>query len=269
MDDLINYLSNQKLKPKSWVESLEERKKEELEFHNFDRETEDVKIVEEQKNIHHNRKFYSINLSQKKYVNKWLEKNLKNKVFLDYACGNGAKTIQASKLGAKIAIGIDISDVSVVNAAKKAESLDMGNCYFLQADCEDTELPDESIDVILCSGMLHHLDLEIAFPELQRILKKNGKILCVEALSVNPLIQYYRESTPEMRTEWEKAHILGPRDLKFASKFFRVTDTKYWYLLTLKLPLYAGIVTISPSYNSSHPYSTLHSLFLFVIGNLT
>ena len=38
----------------------------------------------------------------------------------------------------------------------------------------------------------------------------------MEALSVNPLIQLYRNSTPEMRTEWEKNHILGPKDLKFA-----------------------------------------------------
>ena len=78
--------------------------------------------------------------------------------------------------------------------------------------------------------MLHHLDLSYAFPELRRILKPGGKIICLESLSVNPLIQLYRNLTPEMRTDWEKKHILGPKDLNMAKYFFNVIDVKYWHL---------------------------------------
>ena len=35
--------------------------------------------------------------------------------------------------------------------------------YFLQGDCENTGFPDNSIDVILCSEMLHHLDFALRF----------------------------------------------------------------------------------------------------------
>ena len=91
-------------------------------------------------------------------------------------------------------------------------------------------LPDNSIDVILCAGMLHHLDLSYAFPELRRILKPGGKILAVEALDYNPFIKAYRFLTPGMRTEWEKHHILSIKDVKFASRFFKVKSIKFWHI---------------------------------------
>ena len=92
-------------------------------------------------------------------------------------------------------------------------------------------MPDASIDRILCSGMLHHVDLSYALPEMRRILKPGGKILAVEALDYNPAIKLYRMLTPDMRTEWEKAHILSLKDLKFASRFFEIENIKFWHVL--------------------------------------
>ncbi len=78
--------------------------------------------------------------------------------------------------------------------------------------------------------MLHHLDLSCAFPELRRILKAGGKVVAVEALDYNPAIRLYRFLTPDMRTEWEKAHILNLSDVKFASRFFEVKEIRYWHV---------------------------------------
>ena len=251
ISELKKFIVAKKFKSKNWIDNLDERKKEELEFHNFDREKSDEDILRKQKdlNVHSNKKYYSITENQLKYQYDWFKKNVKNKVFLDYACGDGVESIKASKFGAELVIGIDISDTSIKNARKVANNLGIKNCYFFQADCENTELPNESIDIILCKGMLHHLDLNIAFPELERILKKDGKILCMEALSVNPLIQLYRNSTPEMRTEWEKNHILGPKDLKFAKKYFNVSDVKYWYLFSLLAVPFRNTLLFKPLNN--------------------
>ena len=79
--------------------------------------------------------------------------------------------------------------------------------------------------------MLHHLDLSYAFPEIRRILKPGGKILAFEALDYNPLIKLYRALTPEMRTDWEKAHILSLKDIKFAERFFIVNEIRYWHII--------------------------------------
>jgi hypothetical protein len=84
--------------------------------------------------------------------------------------------------------------------------------------------------------MLHHLDLSFAFPELRRILAPGGKILAVEALDYNPLIKLYRTITPAMRTEWEAAHILSLKDLRFASRFFDLGDVKYWHITSIAGP---------------------------------
>ena len=36
--------------------------------------------------------------------------------------------------------------------------------------------------------------------------------------------------TPDMRTEWEKAHILDLKDVEFAKRFFNVENIKYWHV---------------------------------------
>ena len=81
--------------------------------------------------------------------------------------------------------------------------------------------------------MLHHLDLSYAFYELRRILKPGGVVLCGEALDYNPLIKWYRNRTPQMRTNWEKNHILSYKDLEFASRFFTVKNVQHWHLFSI------------------------------------
>jgi SAM-dependent methyltransferase len=81
--------------------------------------------------------------------------------------------------------------------------------------------------------MLHHLDLSYAAPELRRLLKPGGRILAMEALNYNPLFRLYRRLTPDLRTEFEKEHILSLKDLAFLSRFFTVRSVQYWHLATL------------------------------------
>lgn len=221
---------------KDWLAGLDERKMKELEFHNRDRDKAATQSLPQDtyELLHGNKKFYSTVALSKKYIDNWLASHVAGKVFLDYACGNGGTAIRAAQLGAGLSIGLDISDVSIQNATDDAKTAGVGDrCLFLQGDCENTGLPSNSIDVIVCSGMLHHLDLSHSFPELRRILKPGGKLLAVEALNYNPIIKLYREMTPSMRTEWEKNHILSLKDLDFAKRFFRVGEVRYWHLLSI------------------------------------
>jgi SAM-dependent methyltransferase len=234
---LVHLQSRLRFKPQGWIDQLEDRKREEIDFHNFDREQKDAVVIEEQKakDVHGNKKYYSISDHSRQYVDRWVEEQSRGRVFLDYACGNGIRAIHAARSGAALAIGLDISDVSVANARESAASAQMEErCHFVQGDCEATELPDESVDSILCNGMLHHLDLTRAYPELYRILRPGGRVLGVEALGHNPLIQLYRELTPHMRTEWEKRHILKQRDINAALRCgFSHGEVRYWHLCSL------------------------------------
>lgn len=217
-----------------WKASLEDRKLKELEFHDRDRDRKnEVKEGSDTYDkFYGNRKYYVATASSREYTANWIAEHAKDKVFLDYACGNGGNAIAAAKAGAKLALGLDISPVSVQNAKADAEAAGVTDrTEFFQADCENTKLPDNSIDTIICSGMLHHLDLSFAFPEIRRILKPGGRILAVEALDYNPAIKLYRMMTPDMRTDWEKAHILSLADVRFARRFFDVGDIRYWHIL--------------------------------------
>ena len=217
-----------------WLNNLSERKKEELLFHDRDRDEDLIKETINQGNYekyYGNVKYYDTAIRSRNYVHEWILNETKNKVFLDYACGNGLNAIKAAECGAELSIGMDISSKSIKNAEKKSKDLDLNNIIFYQGDAENTLLPDNSVDIILCSEMLHHLDLSYAFHELRRILKPNGKILAVEALAYNPIIGLYRKLTPNMRTKWESEHILGFKEIEFAKHFFEVKNMKFWHII--------------------------------------
>jgi len=63
------------------------------------------------KKYYGNRKYYKATGLSKAYVDAWIKENVMNRVFLDYACGNGGNAIKAAKEGSKLAIGLDISPV--------------------------------------------------------------------------------------------------------------------------------------------------------------
>lgn len=238
LDQLIAHLDGrQGFKDPSWVDKLEPRKREEIDFHNFDRERHDQAVLRAQEDqaVHANKKYYSVTGSSTAWVDRWIARHVSGKVFLDFACGNGERTIEAARLGAGLAVGIDISDVSIRNAreAARARGPIGARCRFVQGDCEMTELPPGSVDVVLCCGMLHHLDLDRAYGELHRLLKPGGRVLGVEALGHNPAIQLYRSLTPHMRTEWEARHILKIRDIRKAEALFQRGQTRFWHLAGL------------------------------------
>jgi len=218
-----------------WQSSLNDRKRKELEFHDRDRDRtriDECKSSDTFERFYGNKKYYSSTKRSKSFMNEWIARESRDKVFLDYACGNGENAIRAAKAGARLSLGLDISSVSIKNARSLAndQGLTKGIRFF-QADAENTCLPNDSIDVIICSGMLHHLDLSYAIPELRRILKPSGKILAVEALDYNPAIKLYRMLTPSMRTDWEKAHILDLKDVQFASRFLEIEEVRFWHVV--------------------------------------
>jgi ubiquinone/menaquinone biosynthesis C-methylase UbiE len=229
-----------KLTNEQWMEGLASRKLKELEFHDAhrDRTAKSEKLDQDTyEKFYGNKKYYSATDSSRQYTRNWIERYAKGAIFLDYACGDGTNAIAGAKAGAELSLGLDISPISVQNATKDAAAAGVGgNTLFFQADCENTRLPDASVDTVICSGMLHHLDLSYAFPELRRILRPGGRILAVEALDYNPAIKLYRMRTPEMRTDWEKAHILSLKDVRFGQRFFNIGEVQFWHILGIAAP---------------------------------
>lgn len=215
------------------LNQIEARKKEEIDFHNRLRSEELTKDPGLFKYYTSNYKFYAVDRANRKFCENWLWTKCAGKKVLDYCCGDGDYSMAAARSGASVT-GIDISDVAVHKCQERArkEVLD-SKTSFLVRDAESTGFEDQSFDLIICAGVLHHLDLERAYKELARLLKPEGEIICMEALGHNPVIQWYRRLTPHLRTAYETEHILKVSDVEKAEKYFRRVHVRFFHLATL------------------------------------
>jgi 2-polyprenyl-3-methyl-5-hydroxy-6-metoxy-1,4-benzoquinol methylase len=213
--------------------SVEERKREEARFH--DQREQDRHFLTEDEFLrkYPNKKFYAIARPSKKFLLDWLAARCPGKRVLDYCCGNGDTTLQLAEFGAE-AHGIDISaeeiETAKRSAARAGRSVDT---HFSVMDAEAMSYPDDHFDIVVCSGVLHHLDLDRAYPELARVLKPTGEIICAEPLGYNPLISWYRRKTPQLRTAWEAEHILTMSDVRKGLRYFGSVDVRYFHLFTI------------------------------------
>lgn len=208
---------------------MENRKIQEALFHNTYAEDCKSMTKEEFNKKYPNKKFHTVGNASTLYLSK-LFKKLAGKRVLDYCCGSGEISIQLAKEGA-IVTGIDISEEEIRTAIKEAERAGVKDkCTFIVDDAENSGLGDEKFDCIICSAVLHHLDLDAAYKEIARLVKKDGIVIGREALAHNPVFMWYRRSTPNLRTEWEVEHILRVSDIEKAYKYFGKIDIRYFHL---------------------------------------
>ena len=225
---------------------LEERKLREREFHDLirfvhndphladTRWTPDLEETIKTNPLWANMKYYAVERKSRKMVLNWFLDNCKDKMVLDYCCGNGEDGVLIAKNGAHHVHGIDISEVSIENCQALASNngVEEKTSYEIR-DAENTAFEDGTFDVITEYGALHHLDLPKAAAEMARILKKDGKAICNEALAHNPIIHTYRKLTPHLRTEWEVDHILRRKDFRVFNDYFNKVEMHFFHLMTL------------------------------------
>lgn len=237
-----------------WYATLDARKQNESQFHDRMRDSAQIATIgkDQYEEFFSNHRFYRTATLSRNYFFGWIQRHAPGKVVLDFACGDGDVALRAAAAGARLSIGIDISGVSIENARRAARERGLqDNTYFVRTDCENTGLPAGSVDLIVCAGVLHHLDVQRAFPELRRLLAPGGRVMAFEALDYNPLIKLYRNRNPHQRTEWEKAHILSLREVRLAQRYFRLGEVRYFHMASILgvwlpglLPLLNGIDTV-------------------------
>tara|TARA_B100000963_G_scaffold167282_1_gene145307 strand:+ start:755 stop:1495 length:741 start_codon:yes stop_codon:yes gene_type:complete len=176
------------------------------------------------------------NIFYKAIINAWedfydfLNLNAKNLEILDYGCGIAPVIEKVVKLSPKKIIGIDISDVSITKAKKKFVNSD-SKVELLVDNCENTTFENSKFDLVYGLGILHHLQFSKSINEISRILKPEGKLLFIEPLGTNPLINFYRFITPNSRSKDE--HPLVFKDFEIIKANFKNVNLKYYGFLTL------------------------------------
>ncbi|MEH6549049.1 MAG: class I SAM-dependent methyltransferase [Pseudomonadales bacterium] len=175
------------------------------------------------------RKYYSVNGSLRISYIETISEHCEGKKLLEYGCGTGSGSKEWLELGA-IVTGIDISHEGIKKAKEKIASSEYDADYFVM-NAEDTAFEDNSFDIVVGTGIIHHLDLVKSYQELSRIIRVDGHIVFSEPLGHNPFINLYRTLTPKMRTEDE--HPLKREDIQLLEDYFHNIKIDYFSLFTL------------------------------------
>ena len=158
----------------------------------------------------------------------------------DLGCGSGIFTALLRQQGYD-PVGLDISP--------KLVSLGRANypdIEFLEGDVENLPFPDDSLDAVLLSGLVHHLpDPSRCAGEVFRVLKSGGSFVAFDPNRMNPFMYLYRDrSSPFYSsvgvTENERPVLAQQIAAVFRQSGFRVgtdfiSDLNYRYLASSKL----------------------------------
>lgn len=96
----------------------------------------------------------------------------RDKVVIDFGCGDGEDAVDIAKRGARKVIGVDILEHSLARARKRAAEYGVtGNCTFVTKT-------EEKADVILSLDAFEHFDDPAEILRImRRLLKDNGCVL--------------------------------------------------------------------------------------------
>lgn len=153
---------------------------------------------------------------------------------LEYGCGTGSLAFDLADQ-ARHVTGIDISEVAITQAHRQADSRGLKNVEFRVDNAEAMQLPAKHVDMVVGSGIVHHLDIPKSMSEVRRVLDDGGIAIFAEPLGHNPVLNWYRNRTPELRTPDE--HPLLMSDLRTISRQFNSTTITYFGLIAPLLGL--------------------------------
>lgn len=215
------------------AEPLEQRKLKEVEWSDFRRTLTPEKDGADFTKYTANLKYYCIIEKQMAFVKQWMVDNTKDKDVLEMACGDN-ELIRNVAHQARTAVAGDIAPVTIELAKKNAQGNPaLEKIDYRVLDCEKTGFPDNSFDVIIEMGALHHMDLDAAYGEAARLLRPDGKFMCLEAIRHNPIIHLYRRLTPHLRTAWEVDHILGRSQILKGLEYFHDIEIKHYFIVSI------------------------------------
>jgi ubiquinone/menaquinone biosynthesis C-methylase UbiE len=101
--------------------------------------------------------------------------NFVGRSVVDAGCGGGRYTGAWRQLGARPALGVDVSPVNVADARARATMSGLTDLAYEEGNVLHLPVPSDSTDIVFSNGVLHHTrDWKQGIAELVRILKPGG-----------------------------------------------------------------------------------------------
>lgn len=103
--------------------------------------------------------------------------DVRNKVMLDLACGNGYLSRRFAREGAQVT-GVDANSILIARLKAKEEATPTGIHWYYGDAAHITMLEDATFDIVICNMALMDIaDAEGAIKEVARLLKPAGRFI--------------------------------------------------------------------------------------------
>ena len=172
--------------------------------------------------------FEACTMPENRKIMEWL-KDVRDKEILELGCGLGEASTYLALCGANVT-ATDLSS-GMLEVANKLALKNGTSIKTIKCDADSLPFPDNQFDIVYCSNLLHHVDIEITVKEIYRVLKNGGVFVAWEPLAHNPAINIYRRMATEVRTEDE--HPLRTKDIRVIKNIFGNLRYDCTWLITL------------------------------------
>ena len=171
--------------------------------------------------------------------------NIRNKIVVDLGCGTGENIVPLATMGAD-ATGIDISP-DLIQLALQRIATSKVSARAIVGSAYDTGFENESVDVIFCVALIHHLDIPRVRDEMHRILKKGGFIVLSEPVRFSKFYDLVRKTLPAQEDTSEFEHPLTRLELDCMGGAFTREKQRLFRLpfVAISLRLFHGLNNLS------------------------
>jgi ubiquinone/menaquinone biosynthesis C-methylase UbiE len=118
--------------------------------------------------------------------------DLNGKTALEVGCGAGWMTRMLALKGALVS-AIDVSEEGCASTKLKLQSNGLSFDTICVMDAHAMTFSDESFDLVVMAGVLHHVNLFKALSEIRRVLKPGGRFVCYEPLQYGPIMRFLKD----------------------------------------------------------------------------
>jgi len=140
---------------------------------------------------------------------------------LDLACLEGMFAIEFARMGADT-VGLEIREAHLARAEFARTTIGLANCRFVQGDVRTIPPELGSFEVILCAGILYHLNFPDCVQFLAQMAERASRFILIDSHFAYPNIDQSVQPLGKMR-DWifEGRHYQGREVIEHAT---HVTD---------------------------------------------